>query len=57
MFNIILIQLNKVCDHVESSLDAVEKTAIKDDYLSSQWEGIRQQLVLPVEKYVQNMSL
>ncbi|XP_784300.4 serine/threonine-protein kinase TBK1 [Strongylocentrotus purpuratus] len=45
-----LYELNKVCDHVESSLDAVEKTAIKDDYLSSQWEGIRQQLVLPVEK-------
>lgn len=44
------VELNKSLDLVTMALDMVEKTAISDDYLSSQWEGIRQQLVLPKER-------
>ncbi|XP_071511111.1 serine/threonine-protein kinase TBK1-like isoform X1 [Diadema antillarum] len=42
--------LNVTYNQIVASLDAIAKTAISDDYLSSQWEGIRQQHVLPTER-------
>ena len=51
ILSVLSFQLNKAYDMSTKALDLVEKTAIKDDYPSSQWEGIRQQHVLSEERY------